>query len=648
MGVKNKKRKMIKIGDKIIGKIHANKAGSAYFVSDEIAKDLYVYKKNRNTSLHLDLVEVEVIKGVGRALECKVLRIIERFRTSFVGVFENTGESGIVTPISNKMNKQIFVKPSQFNGALDNQKVVVSMDSWSKNGEKIYGSIIEIIGDSGDNEAEMHSIIHEYNLPLSFSQDVLDESSVISDVITSEDIEGRKDLRNVVTFTIDPESARDFDDALSLKQLPTGDYQVGVHIADVTHYVRPGTELDKEAFKRSTSVYLVDRVVPMLPEYLSNNVCSLRPNEDKLTFSVIFTIDRVGKIKNTWMGKTIIRSNKRYTYEEAEEIIQNPILDVPDDLKKYALDIKTLDLIATMLREDRFNAGAISLGRKEFKFDLDDNGSPKSINVKEHLKSQELIEEFMLLANKSVAEYVNKKQLPMVNRVHDKPDKEKLLELKAYLNNFGLKIKIGNETKSSINDILETVKDTPIENMVNNLVTRVMSKAIYSTNNIGHYGLGFENYTHFTSPIRRYSDMIVHRLLEMYLRGKSNISLPKLESRCEHISERERRAQKAERESVKYKQVEFMIPQVNTIHKGIVSSITNNVIFIELVENGVDGVLPIHNLGDNFEGDKSMFFIKQKDTGLEIKIGDEISVKILSADLDSRRLELGFFGITIE
>lgn len=640
---------MIKIGDKIIGKIHANKGGSAYLVSDEIPKDLYIFTKNRNTSLHLDLVEVEVIKGVGRGLECKVLKVLERFRTTFVGVLEITKKGdGIVKPMSNKMTKNIIIKKTDLKGGSDGDKLIVKMDNWSNNGEKLYGKVIEVIGESGDNDVEMNSIIHEFNLPTDFNQDILDETSAITDVISIDEIRQRKDLRNVPTFTIDPETAKDFDDALSFKQLPNGDYQIGVHIADVTHYVRPNTELDKEAYKRGTSVYLIDRVVPMLPEHLSNNICSLRPNEDKLTFSVIFNIDRVGKITNTWMGKTIIKSNRRFTYEEAEEIIQNSVIDIDDDLKKYALEIKVLDLVASMLREDRINSGAILLSRKEFKFDMDDDGQPVSVSIKKHLKSQELIEEFMLLANKSVAEFINKRELPMVNRIHDKPEREKLIELKGYLSNFGLKIKIGNETKDSLNEILETVKGTPIENMVNNLITRVMSKAIYSTNNVGHYGLGFDNYTHFTSPIRRYSDVIVHRLLEMYLRGKTNISLPKLESRCEHISERERRAKKAELESVKYKETEFLVNKIGTIHKGIISSITNHVLFIELLESGIDGLLPIQNIVGEFEVDKSMFFIKEIRTGLTLKIGDEITVKVISADLDSRRIEFDFFGITFE
>ena len=638
---------MIEIGNKIIGTINTNKSGSAYFASDDIAKDIYLYKGNRNTALHLDLVEVEVIKGRGRDLECKVLKVIERFRTNFVGTIKLGKNGGVVTPMSNKMCQTFFIPKNGLGDVKDGQKVVVKMIPQKKQSDNLKGEIIEIVGNPGDNETEINAIMREYNLPSEFNQDVLDESSVISNVVTIDDITSRRDMRNIPTFTIDPETARDFDDALSMKALKDGSFEVGVHIADVTHYVRTATELDKEALQRGTSVYLVDRVVPMLPEHLSNNVCSLRPDEDKLTFSVVFNIDRIGAITKTWMGKTVIRSNKRFTYEEAEDIIQNSGDEIPEDLTRYAIDIKALNFIATMLREDRLNNDSVVISRSEFKFELDDNSKPIEIVAKKHLKSQELIEEFMLLANKAVAEFVNKKGLPMVNRVHDKPDPEKLIELKAFLSNFNLNLKIGKDTKESITDILTKVQGTPIEDMVNQLITRVMSKAIYSTNNIGHYGLGFENYTHFTSPIRRYSDMIVHRLLEMYLRGKVNISLAKLEGRCEHISRRERVAQKGERESVKYKQVEYMADKIGTLHRGRVVSILNEVMFIVLDESGVDCILPYSNMGGRYDVDKSRFFIKSDETGIQINIGDTMMVKIISTDLDRRRVEVESIGVAI-
>lgn len=631
---------MIKIGEKYVGTLHSNKAGSGYFKADDIPKDLYIYNGNRLGALHLDLVEIEVIKGTGRNIEAKVIKVIERFRTNFVGAIEITKEgNGIVLPISNKMSNNIIIKVKDLNGAKDGQKVLVKIGDWSNNYKILYGKVIEIIGNPGDNEAEINAIIREYDLPHKFEEDVKDEANAISSTITSEEIANRTNFISTPTFTIDPESARDFDDAISLKMLPSGDYEVGVHIADVSYYVRPGSELDKEAYKRGTSVYLIDRVVPMLPEELSNDICSLRPKELKLTFSVLMTIDRIGKVKKTTFTKGVIKSNQRFTYEEAEEIIQNSSTELPDNLTKYALDIKALDHIASMLREDRLYNGSIVINRDEYQFDLDEKSKPVSISVKKHLKSQELVEEFMLLANKAVAEFVNKKGLPFVNRVHEKPDAEKLSELKKYFKTFDLQIKIGKETKSSLNKIVESVEGKPIERMVNTLISKTMKKAFYTTNNQGHYGLGFEDYSHFTSPIRRYSDLIVHRLLNIYVRGKMKVNLAKLEGQCGHLSTCERKAKKAERDSIKYKQMEFMVDKISYIYDGVITSITNNVIFIELLGTGIEGLVLIENLPGKYKVNDQKYFIENKESGIKSAIGDSVIVKVMSVNINDRRIE---------
>ena len=514
---------MIKITDILDGRLSMNASGSAYLVSPDLPKDIYIHRSNTNHALHLDNVRVEVIPGEGRSLEGKVIEITERFRTEFVGMLQISDKHVFFIPDSNKLSTDFFVPKNKMMGATDGQKVIVRLVDWREGAKNPNGEVIRILGNAGEHETEIHSILEEYGLPYDFEEDVIAEADAISTEITQKEIDKRRDMRDVLTFTIDPVDAKDFDDALSVEWID-GELTVGVHIADVSHYLRPDTELDKEAYARGTSVYLVDRCVPMLPENLSNGLCSLRPNEDKLCFSAVFKLNKQGKVIEEWFGKTVINSNKRYSYEEAQGIIENNtnylmLANKPPSDGEIEMAIKSLDRYAKMMRKERFKHGSISLDKQEIKFKLDENNKPVGIIFKVGKDSNKLIEEFMLLANKHVAEFVNSKGLPMVNRAHEKPNEEKLERLKEFIKEFGYEIRTQNPTEitTTLNQLLLDVKGKPEANMIENLVVRTMQKATYTTKNPGHYGLGFENYTHFTSPIRRYSDVIVHRLLGLYL-----------------------------------------------------------------------------------------------------------------------------------
>ncbi len=629
---------MIKINEKYIGTIKSNMDGSAYFICNDLEKNLYINKYNRSTALHLDEVEIEVIQGKRKHLDASVTKIIKRFRKEFTGELELKGNDGIIICSDHKMTNNIRVNPK---GYKDGEKVLVKIVKWSKSTPSVpFGEIIKTYGKSGEHTAEINSIIDEFDLPIEFPSNVLAESSEIDSTITKDEIKKRVDFRKHPTFTIDPTSSKDFDDAVSIKQTKDGKFEIGIHIADVTHYLKPGSELDKEAYKRGTSVYLVDRVIPMLPEVLSNDVCSLNPGVDKLTFSVTFLIDRIGKIHSVRYNKGIINSNQRFTYDEVQTIIDSTPSEIPSNLQRYSIDIKALDFFAKMLREDRIKSGALIFDRKEFQFDIEDD-VVNEIKITEQMESQQLIEEFMLLANKSVSEYITKKSEPMIYRVHDEPKRESLLELRTFLNGFDYKIKMGKQTKDSINTIIQKVKNTPLQNMINTLITRTMSKAVYTTDNIGHYGLGFDTYSHFTSPIRRYSDVLAHRLLDGYMNGGSTTTLVKLESQSEHLSSKERAAAKAERSSERYKQVEFMLGSVSHIKEVIVTSFTKHVIFLEFVDTGISCVLPMGNFIDGYVLDKSKFYLKHKDDGNDkVNIGDTFLAKIVSVDLSNRRIEI--------
>ena len=658
---------MIKIGDTLDGKLSMNASGSAYLVSTDLPKDIYIHKSNTNHALHLDSVKIEVIPGDGRSLEGKVIEIVERFRTEFVGVLQISDKHVFFIPDSNKLSVDFFVPKNKLMKATNGQKVIVRLVEWREGTKNPNGEVVRILGNAGEHETEIHSILEEYGLPYDFEVDVIAEADAISTEITQKEIDKRRDMRDVLTFTIDPADAKDFDDALSVEWVD-GELVVGVHIADVSHYLRPDTELDKEAYARGTSVYLVDRCVPMLPENLSNGLCSLRPNEDKLCFSAVFKLNKQGKVIEEWFGKTVINSDCRLTYEEAQTIIESEgkgetnisdfgfLKDLNIDSKmRYADDIKNLfdsvrvlNKYAQKMRKERFKHGSISLDKQEIKFKLDEKNKPVGIIFKVGKDSNKLIEEFMLLANKHVAEFINSKGLPMVNRAHEKPNEEKLEKLKVFIKEFGYEIRTQNPTEitNTLNQLLLDVKGKSEANMIENLVVRTMQKATYTTKNPGHYGLGFENYAHFTSPIRRYPDVIVHRLLNRYLEDKTIPKLEKLEGRCLHLSEREKKAQKAERDSIKYMQCIYMTDHLGKVFKGVVSSIQDYGVFVEIPDNGCEGMIRLSDInGDTWSADTNSYCIKGYNTGDKIRLGDEVHVIVSGVDVEKKNINLSLIRL---
>jgi len=657
---------MIKIGDILEGKISVNASGSAYLVSPDLPKDIYIHKSKTNKALHLDTVRIEVIPGQGRSIEGKVIEIIERFRTEFVGTIEISEKFAFFIPDSNKIIVDFFVPLTKLNGAIHGQKVVAALTDWKEDAKNPNGKIVRVIGNSGEHETEIHSILEEYGLPYDFPEDVIAEANAISEVITQSEIDERRDMRDVLTFTIDPHDAKDFDDALSVRWVD-GVLEVGVHIADVSHYMRPETELDREAYGRGTSVYLVDRCVPMIPEKLSNGLCSLRPHEDKLCFSAVFKIDQNGRVMEEWFGRTVIHSDHRFTYEEAQVIIESVGKDKSEigrilaeeaglgemDFRKASelgQAVLVLDKYAKKMRKVRFTKGSISFDKHEVRFKLDENNKPVDILFKVGKDSNKLIEEFMLLANRHVAEFVNQKGLPMVNRAHDKPDETKLESLKDFIHQFGYDIKIDTpeETTKTLNKLLLDVRGTNEEDMITNLVVRTMQKADYRTKNIGHYGLGFKHYAHFTSPIRRYPDVIVHRLLALYLDDtrKTNPNIAKLDGKCTHLSEREKKAQKAERDSIKFMQCVYMSDKIGKVYKGMVTSVTEYGVFVTIEENGCDGLVRLSEItGDTYIVDAENYRLKGHNTGRIIRLGDEVHVVISSVDIEKKNINLNLISL---
>lgn len=641
---------MIKVGDELVGRINCNASGSAYLVDNNLPKDIYIHKNNTNKALHLDTVKIKVIVGTGRALEGEVLEIVERFRTEFVGVIQVSPRYAFFVPDSNKLPIDFFIPLSKILGAKDGQKVIARLTEWKDDAKNPNGEIIRVIGDAGEHETEIHSILEEYGLPYDFDGDVIAEAEAISEEIPQSEIDKRRDMRNVLTFTIDPADAKDFDDALSVEWV-NGELFVGVHIADVSHYLRPDTELDKEAFARGTSVYLVDRCVPMLPERLSNGLCSLRPHEDKLCFSAIFKLDQNGHVLEEWFGRTVINSNHRYTYEEAQEIIERCASKESKHFLQDNIQVVTplehavleLNRIAKRMRQARLAKGSISFDKQEVRFKLDENNKPTSIIFKVGKDSNKLIEEYMLLANRRVAKLINDRKLPMVNRAHDRPNEEKLESLKDFIKQFGYDIKTQDpvEITTTLNKLLMDVRGTSEEGIINNLVVRTMQKADYRTANIGHYGLGFKDYAHFTSPIRRYPDVMVHRLLGRYLDNKPTPKLEKLESKCLHLSEREKKAQKAERDSIKYMQCIYMAGRVGKVFKGIVTSVAEYGLFVEITENKCEGLVRLSEIGgDTFTADMNNYCVKGFNTGEKIRLGDEVMIVVKSVDVEKKNINL--------
>ena len=623
----------------VSGTVEMQSQGFAYVVSNELERPVIISSRNLMHAMDGDKVRINVFAHRKKHdLEGEVTEIIERAKTVFVGTVQVSRNFAFLTP-TGKSSFDIFIPKEKLNGAKDGQKAIAEITDWPPNARNPFGEIKEVLGDTGNNDAEMHAILAEFELPHHFPENVDKAAEKIPLEITEEEIRKRRDFRKVTTFTIDPVDAKDFDDALSLTRLDNGNWQVGVHIADVTHYVQPNSIIEDEAQKRATSVYLVDRVVPMLPERLSNGVCSLRPNEEKLCFSAVFELNEHADVVKEWFGKTVIFSDRRFAYEEAQEIIETGQGDFSEALL-------TLNDLAVKLREKRFKSGSIAFDRIEMKFEINEKGKPLSVYFKEAKESNKLIEEFMLLANKRVAERIGnvgdpKKAKTFVYRIHDKPDPDKLVSFNTFIKRFGYGIQLSTPKAiaTSLNSLLNHVKGRNEQNVVETLAIRSMAKAEYSTRNIGHYGLAFEYYTHFTSPIRRYPDMMVHRLLEKYLAGGRSANEQKYEELCRHSSDMETRAANAERSSVKYKQVEFMQEHIGKVYPGVISGITDWGIYVEL-ENKIEGMIPVSELDDDFYiFDERNYALVGRHSHKTYQLGDRITVKVWRTNLERKQLD---------
>lgn len=648
-----------------VGKIDVTSNGNGYFISDDFENDIFVPSVNLGKALHNDLVKVYVYKKRrSNKNEADVVEVLERAKDEFVGVLQLNKNFGFVVPDNRKMYADIFISQNKLNDAKDGDKVVAKITDWPENSKNPFGKITQVLGKPGDHDTEIHSILLEYGLPYEFPKEVEEDATNLSLEITEDEIAKRRDMRKDLTFTIDPKDAKDFDDALSFTKLENGNYEIGIHIADVSHYVQPKSILDDEAYDRATSVYLVDRVVPMLPEMLSNGVCSLRPNEEKLTFSAVFEINEKAQLVNQWFGRTVTYSDQRFAYEEAQSIIEN--CQLSDDIQPYTMPLETsiidteyevapeiveatlkLDELAKILRKKRMKEGAISFDRVEVKFNLDEDANPVGVYFKEAKDANKLIEEFMLLANRKVAEFIGFSKGKATNktfiyRVHDEPDLEKLASLQNIISKFGYKINTETKetTSQSLNKLLSDVNGKAESNMVETLAIRSMSKAAYTTQNVGHYGLAFDYYSHFTSPIRRYPDVMTHRLLQHYLDGGNTPKAEIYEEKCKHTSKMEELASKAERDSIKYMQIKYMQDHKDTAFEGVISGVTEWGIYVEIKANKCEGMVRIRDIKDDYYiFDEKQYAVVGQSTKNIIQLGDEVVVKVKNTDLERKHLD---------
>lgn len=640
--VEKSKYKLHMQGKELIGTFHRKSNGKNSFIPEEGGDPIFVAERNSSHAMNNDKVRIMCFaKRKNKEKEGEVVEILERANDTFVGTLEVTKSYAFLVTENRTLANDIFIPKEKLKGGKTGDKAIVKVMEWPDKAKNPIGQVIDILGRAGDNTTEMHAILAEFGLPYIYPKAVEKAADKISDVIPEDEIAKREDFRHITTFTIDPKDAKDFDDALSIRPLKEGLWEVGVHIADVTHYVKEGGMIDKEGEKRATSVYLVDRTIPMLPERLSNYICSLRPYEEKLTFSVIFDINEKGEIKKSRIVHTVIKSDRRFTYEEAQHTIETGEGDFKEE-------ILTMDKIAKALREKRFAQGAINFDRYEVKFEIDEKGKPINVYFKESKDANKLVEEFMLLANRTVAEKIGKvpkgkkaKVLPY--RIHDLPDPEKLDNLSQFIARFGYKIRTSGskmDVSKSINHLLDDVHGKKEENLIETVSIRAMQKARYSVHNIGHYGLAFEYYTHFTSPIRRYPDMMVHRLVTKYMDGGRSVSENKYEDLCDHCSNMEQTAASAERASIKYKQVEFMMDKIGQTYDGVISGVTEWGLYVELNENKCEGMIPIRDLDDDYyEFDEKNYCLRGRRKNRVYSLGDAITIKVARANLEKKQLD---------
>lgn len=631
--------------DEVTGRVdHVNQRFAFVVVADR-EDDIWVKTDDLKYAVDGDEVMVQVTResSEGHRAEGTVTKIIKRARTEYVGRVEISPKFAFVVPDNRNIHFDVFVFPEKIGKAAHNDKVLVKIDRWhNRQNKSPLGEVTQVLGPAGENEAEIHSIMAEFGLPFQFPKSIEDAADKIPTTFTKEEIKSRRDFRDITTFTIDPADAKDFDDALSIKSIGNDKWEIGIHIADVSHYVKPDSMLDKEAIERATSVYLVDRTIPMLPEVLSNGLCSLRPNEEKMTFSAVFEMDANGHVSKKWFGRTIIESDKRFAYEDAQELIEGGEGD-------FGAEVRTLNELAYKLKDQRFKQGAVNFETTEVRFRLDEKGKPVELITKERKDAHKMIEEFMLLANREVATFIYEMQTgkgedkhkTFVYRTHDDPDPEKIEILSGFAKRFGHNITLTGDVSTGLNALLADVQGKPEQNILEQLAIRSMSKAKYTTNPVGHFGLAFEHYTHFTSPIRRYPDVMVHRLLQHYLDAGKSEHAESIEKLCLHSSEREKRAADAERASIKFKQVEFMQTRLGEDFEGVVAGVTEWGLFVEITETKCEGLVRITDLDDDFyDFDKKQLVIVGRNNKRRFTLGDKIFVKVVKTDIDRRTIDL--------